>query len=573
VIGDSGPRAAPPARWDVVLAGVVGGVLVVVEVVLRDYLTRPFWYDEIWRAHFVSEPASTFWSELSRANTPSAAGWMALSRLAGDVFGWHGWALRLSGFAAYPLLGAGIYVLARRFTGRPTALVAALWVCLNGTLLDLGTQLKPYTVETLAGVIVTYLWIGGPGPDDGSRGRLVRRTAAGLVALFAVPLVFLVVPLAAAEVALGPHRRRRATEALPALVLTAAHTVLFVGHQSSQRIAHYWDRQFLADRDLGGAVAFVGRQLWDIVTGNPPGIDRYDPSLVHATTDGSWAATWLMAPAFIVAGAVGSAVLLRRRDGRLVLAALGGAELLMLAASAERYWPFGPTRTNLFVVPLLVLLVVTGAATVGSRLGSAARAAWAGEGAGAKAATAVPTAAVAALLVLAIAVQTGSAAPDRAVWNRRDRTRGLDLMVDAAVAARRLHRVGDLVIVGGRLVRPGWIYAMEASDDAAVNPAGLPPAPAGTAIVAAGSHVRAGSGPPRVARADTVFLSLLGDGTLLRELRARTPPPRRLLVFIFDADRDAVRPDLADVRRSGWCAADSWTFDQTGTLTVFNRCG
>jgi hypothetical protein len=245
----------------------------------------------------------------------------------------------------------------------------------------------------------------------------------------------------------------------------------------------------------------------------------------------------------------------------------------MLAASAVRYWPFGPTRTNLFVVPLLVLVVVTGAATVGRRLGSAARAAWAAEGAGARAIAAAPAAAIGALLLFAIGVQAGSTAPDRAVWNRRDRTRGLDLMVDAAIATRRLHRVGDLVVVGGRLVRPGWIYAMEAGDDAAVHPAGLPPAPAGSSIVAAGSRVRAGSDPPRVARADTVFLSSLGDGTLLRELRARTSPPRRLLVFIFEADRDAVRPDLGDLRRSGWCAADAWTFDQTGMLTVFNRCG
>ncbi len=52
----------------------VGAVLAAVDVVLRAYLNRPFWYDEIWRGHFVSEPLGSFWSELARANTPSAAG-------------------------------------------------------------------------------------------------------------------------------------------------------------------------------------------------------------------------------------------------------------------------------------------------------------------------------------------------------------------------------------------------------------------------------------------------------------------------------------------------------------------
>nr|WP_307873551.1 MULTISPECIES: hypothetical protein [unclassified Frankia] len=740
-----------------------------VDIVLRAYLRRPFWYDEIWRGHFVSEPLATFWPELAKANTPSAVGWVVVERLGGDVLGWHTWVLRLPGFVALPLLGVGITLLVGRFAGRPAGAFAALWICMNSTLLDLGTQLKPYTIETLAAVVAVLLWLaddralngvapGGGNSGAGSnnaagsniaarpgttaaadlgglstesrdrseargsnggrprrldRGRLARRTVAGVVGLFSVPAIFIIAPLAAADVILvayatwgarrpdpsldsrvrpassarsdGPqrseqaasqHRWRgrsadvarlsgaapvgqsetqargiwdrvgsalvagawRAAEALPALVLTAANTFFFVGHQSSQRLGHYWDAQFLADRGAAGGLAFVARQVRDVVTGTPPGIDRYDPSLLHPPTDGSWTSYWVLAPAVVACGLAGVAVLARRHDGRMILLALGGAQLAMLAASAVRFWPFGPTRTNLFLVPLIVLVVVTGAATLMRRLAAAARAAIFGSdgtlrrtesrdaslvgasaaeipiqvgthrvaapgeavGPGESAADAssggsandvgpagpdgeapaarvtsprrgsgarrVATVASAVVIVAVVAVagttaQISSASKDGRLYEQRDRLRGLDLTVDAAIAARRLYRPGDLVVVGGRLVRPGWIYSMEASDDAARHPADLPPRPAG-----------ATGEPPRIPRSDTVFFVQPGVGQAAAAVDANTPAPSRLLLFVFDLDATGARLDLADLRRSGWCPSAAYLFPQAGTLTVLAHC-
>jgi len=636
-----GARRRLPARIgrvDLFWAGGVGAVLIAVDVVLWAYLRRPFWYDEIWRGHFVSEPLSSLWSELAHANTPSAAGWVIMERLGGDVLGWHTWVLRLPGFVALPLLGIGIVLLTARFTGPVVAAFAGLWICLNSTLLDLGTQLKPYTVETLAAVVAVLLWIAGErgttptagidhvsadadatvgevpagGGRHGSldRGRLIRRTLAGLVSLFSVPAVFLIVPLAAVDIVAAAVRARhtaqdgtaqdsgvrragtvgvlvaggwRTLEALPAVVLAGANTLLFVGHQSSQRLGHYWDAQFLAGRGFTGGLAFIGRQLRDVVTGTPPGIDRYDPSLLHSPTDGTWVSLWLFAPAVVVCGLAGAAVLARRHDGRLVLAALGGAQLAMLAASAVRFWPFGPTRTNLFLVPLIVLVVVAGASDLVGRLIKIVRGGtptpgrvvigqlqyvasgggdqafsrqWLGERLGL---TAVAVALVTALGAVGASAQVSSAARDDRLYDQRDRLRGLDLTVDAAVAARRLYQPGDLVVVGGRLLRPGWIYAMEASDDAPRRPASLP---------ARG----AADEPARVPRADTLFFSALGTGQVVRAVMARVPAPRRLLLVIFDLDEAATRPDLADLRHAGWCPEDTRSFPQTGTLTTLARC-
>ena len=631
--------------------GGVAAVLIAVDVLLRAYLPRPFWYDEIWRGHFVSEPLGSFWSELAKANTPSAAGWVVMERLGGDLLGWHSWVLRLPGFVALPLLGIGITLLVARFAGWLAGAAAALWICLNSTLLDLGTQLKPYTIETLAAVVAVLLWLssdrgsgaaeaaagsaaGEPAPANGvpgglDRRRVARRTAAGVVSLFSVPAVFIIGPLAVADVVLAAfaifaarrrrrtrngspsadlaeaprttdrrpaerpaartpnptraHRRDlvmpvvwRALESAPALVLTAANTFVFVGHQSSQRLGHYWDAQFLAGRGIGGGLAFVARELRDIVTGTPPGIDRYDPSLLHAPSDGSWQSLWLLAPAVVICGLAGAVSLARRHDGRQVLLTLLGAQVAMLAASAIRFWPFGPTRTNLFAVPLIVLVVVAGAAALLRRVVEAAGVAIAGlrgpgvEPAdephsgrlGARRVGAVTLAVVVVLAVAAVGTGAGisSAAKDGRLYQQRDRLRGLDLTEDATIAARRLYRPGDLVVVGGRLMRPGWIYAMEASDDAPRRPSALPPKPAG-----------ATGEPPRIPRSDTLFFVDAGRGEVAADVAARTPAPRRLLLFTFDLDAAAGRSDLVDLRRSGWCASANYSFPQSGTLMVLTR--
>ncbi|EIV95076.1 hypothetical protein [Frankia sp. QA3] len=676
-----------PGRSTALAAGGVALGLFAVLCLLHAYLTRPFWYDEIWRAHFVSEPLASFWSELTVANTPSALGWLGITRLAGEVFGWHTWSLRLSGYVALPLLGAAIVVLTRRFAGTAAAVFAACWLCLNTTFLDLATQLKPYTVEALAAVCIVLLWTADPHgpPDEGpaagaprglDRGRLVRRTAAGALALVAVPGIFVVLPLAAVDLWRGPVRRWRLVECLPALALSTAHTVGFVAHQSSQRKGDYWDRQFLAGRGPLAALRFVADQVRVTVTGSPPGIDRFDPSLIHGTVPagplGSAPAV-LVAVAVAVAGGTGVVALARHRQGRVLLAALGGAELMMLGASAARYWPFGPTRTNLYVVPLLVVVVVVGAERVIRSLLAAVRGRWPrggpqraaersrgafptpampasviarslsdlspglmteGDGASAlpgvvapvpaacaaplppasagparvprpassrlglaRAAVTLPVAVIVALIGCGALLLQTSLSGSRPLWEQRDRLRGLDLMVDAAIVTRQVARPGDVVAVGGRLARPGWLYAMEASDDGPRAPVDLQPTPGrddrsrrggadglrpdGASAVGgprptgpgAGTEAAAGGGgtSARIARRDTVFFGG-AEPALVRQLTQRPVPPGRLLVFVFDIERTGLAGQLAPLRRAGWCATRDWNFRLTGALTVYDRC-
>jgi hypothetical protein len=544
---------------DLTVAGVLLAAVAALELVLNATVTRPLWYDELWRAHFLSVPAGSFWNQLRYANSPSAAGWLALERAVAAIGGWHAWVLRLPEVATLPLLAAGTYLLGRRFLGPVPAAVAAVVVGLGGTTIDLGIQLKPYSVEAVVTLPVVALWIIAPVSGTGRTASRVRRlTATGVLSLMTVPLTFLLVPLAAIDVATTPGgrraRARAAAETAPALALSVLHSVWFVARQSGQRDGSFWDAQFLAGRGLGGGVAFIGRQVWRVAGGLPTGIDRIDPNLVHSPTDATWVSGWLIAPAVIAAWVLGGRALRHSRDGRLLVGGLAGAELVELVASGDRFWPFGAARPNLFLVPLLVLVAAVGAVELGRLAGRAGSTRMVG----------ALGLAAAALLV------TGTAATTMRLWDLRAGVRLESRLVDATLTARSFARPGDIAVVGGRLARTGWSYAMDASADG--------PSP-GAAVPAGATRTR------RIPPSDTVYLTAVGQGQSVRALAARgiwprRPVGRRVLLFILLGDqssrdgRGGEAAEIADLAGAGWCPVlPARTFADTGQLTILSACG
>lgn len=506
-----------------------------IEVAVRHAALRPLWYDELWRAHYLSVPIGQFWSEIRRANAPSALGWAVLSRGAADLLGWHEWVLRLPQLVTLPLLAAGTYALTRRFTGPATAVVAAALLGVSGTITDLATQFKPYTIEAICAIAVLALWLARPAGTGRTTGRVGRRTLAGALTVFTVPLAFLIGPLALADVLLvrggWRPRLRAALEATPAVLLTGAHAVLFVARQSGQRKGNYWADHFLSGRGLTGGLHFIGHQVLAIAGSAPSGVDRTDVNLVHTITDGTAVETWVLAPAFAVAFLLGALVLIRRTDGRVVLFAVLGAEAMELAASADRYWPFGPARTNLFLVPLLVLVPAVG---IGDLVARARRHL-----------LLVPPALV-LVAVTIVALVSASSSTQRLYEQQRD-LRLIDQLGAATQAASRLAQPGDLTVVTGPLVRPGWLYTMDVSAD---RPAGLRAIPS----------------------AETVFVPFDGATADRTALTARAARPKQVLLFVLDIERNTAPPVLARLRSAGFCPVSSRDFLLTGRLTVLRAC-
>ncbi|EIV95005.1 hypothetical protein [Frankia sp. QA3] len=516
------------SRRDLQVAILLAVATIGVEIALHSRIGRPFWYDELWRPHFAGEPWSAFWSELRSANAPSSLGSIALTRVTGDVFGWHAWALRTVMAGIWlPVLAVATFLSARRFTGVVPAAGGAVAVALSGTVVDSGTQLKPYVLEAVVSLAVFALWTAPGAP-------LRNRTAAGALALFSLPAVFLLVPLAVGDLV---RDRRTSWRAAPALLLAGGHALLFVSHQSSQRASHFWDDQFLAGRGVLGGLRFTADQARAILGGAPPGIDRYDPNLVHSLIEGHRLATALVGTATAVAVLAGARALRRRADGATLLWSLVGAELLQLAASGGRYWPFGACRPNLFLVPLLTIVAAVGA----GELATAARR-HRGGGAGV-----IRAASVLCLAGLA-ATPVCAAAGIGTMWRERHEVRPIEGMVDATQVVRGEYRPGDAVIVGGRLARAGWLYGMELSDDGPEQPGA------------------------RVPRSETTFLNAIGRGGAERAVRARQHPPRRVLLFVLAYDRRGTAAELAILRRGGWCNRGIHSFPLTGTLHELDRC-
>ena len=167
--------------------------------------------------------------------------------------------------------------------------------------------------------------------------------------------------------------------------------------------------------------------------------------------------------------------------------------------------------------------------------------------------------ALAAVVVL-VAAPVASVSALRPLWRERAQIRPVALMVDATTLTRRIYQPGDVVVVGGRLARSGWLYAMEVSDD---HPYLAAPA-------APGVPSRVG---PRVPTSATVFLVQVGQGAAHAALAARLDQrPARILLFVLVYDRARTGAALTDLRTAGYCPTDTFNFPGTGTLHVLHRC-
>jgi 4-amino-4-deoxy-L-arabinose transferase-like glycosyltransferase len=524
--------------------GIAGGLAVLVAATLlagNAAWRRALWYDEVWRAYQASLPGDRFFAELSRAAGPDALGWLAATRLAGGVLGWHAWAARTVQLAAVTALAAALYLLARRFVGRVGAAACALLAVFNQAVLDQGTQLKPYAVEMLAAVLIVAVWIGAPRPGTpgGTRGRLLRFGAVGAVSLLMLPAPFVVGPLAAADALSAPGVRakaRAAAETLVAVLPVALHLLLYVAPQSALRRSHFWDANFLAGNGPGFVTDQLGRLLHDV----PPNV-RLAPLAAHGALS-SWlgyalaALPWL----FAVCLPAGVVALARGHPGRLVLATVVGAQGLMLLASAARAWPFGAVRTNFFLVPLLLLVAVAGGCQL-ARWGRRAVPAWA---------VAVP-AALALLLVGSLAAG-GSAW----MWQHRNGPRYGDQMPVVALRIRATMSPGDLIFATS-MAFYNLRYLLDVGVDGGPQATVLP-RPSDQDIWPAGA---AGAGAVRA--------------VVDRRERWRGLPDHVFLLLAPGSTGQSYRDYKQELREVGYCTAPGQvtSYPTTGLLTVLVPCG
>jgi hypothetical protein len=131
---------------------------------LRHLLTRPFYYDEGWRADEIAMGPS-FLGQLHAAVGPLSLGWLAIENAARVLLGDTEAGLRTPMFLVFPVLGVATYLLARRWLGVAVSFCVAGLLLVNLWIINYGLQLKSYPYEALFAVVTIALYL------------LLRRTA------------------------------------------------------------------------------------------------------------------------------------------------------------------------------------------------------------------------------------------------------------------------------------------------------------------------------------------------------------------------------------------------------------
>jgi hypothetical protein len=392
-----GPAARPCRRraLDAAVCLLLAAWSGVVVALLLASLTRTFNGDEGWRAFYVSR-GHDFWSALPRVDAPLAGGWVALAKAVTSVFGNTELTLRLPMLLCLPGLALAGYALARRVAGPAVAFLTAAALTLNNGLLLYATQFKQYVFEALATVLLLLCWLATRREGRPVPAKAAFALGAGLCTVLATPTFFLLLPLVLVDAAaaargagwsgLGSPRWWREQGLPRAAVLAAAllpgavHLAAFVRPQAGRvgrapNLEGYWQAFFLPAGDWTAGLGWVLRQLAGFVphlvtTGNVGPPDLQVPHVLPAPAPAAAVLGWalLVALAAAVAAAAG-------RGGdrvRQLLVALAGSLAVELGLAAVHAWPFGWTRVNLFLVPLVYVLAAAGAtwlATLARSLG------------------------------------------------------------------------------------------------------------------------------------------------------------------------------------------------------------
>jgi hypothetical protein len=334
-------------------------------------LTEPFWFNEQWRAYYISNSAN-WWQALKTDGAPFPAGWYFLERISGELFGSTELSLRVPTAVFLPLTCVLLLLLARRWMPLVPAVAVAFVGSFTGCLFAYAIQLSEYQVDAAAVIAILLLHVMASEvfetADPGWRSPRVILAYAGitLACVFSTPAVFIAGPILLLDVGRAAWRRTVTLQAAAAVVsgsVILLQLLLFVLPQNALTKSGYWDTNFLPHHGFTKQLSFIWDGLTGFVTG--PFSTSSSGPVSGLVTGLNFA--WVLTLVYAVLLAVGVVVLARAERGRTVLFALICSLLVTAIASDQRYWPFGFVRTNYYEVPILIFVAGVGAVTAVTR--------------------------------------------------------------------------------------------------------------------------------------------------------------------------------------------------------------
>jgi hypothetical protein len=536
-------------------------IAAVIEFQLRDLLTKPFYSDEAWRAYDITLGPG-FFSHLNDSGGPLAAGWLAIEDVSRLLVGNTEAGLRGPMFLALPVLGVATYLLARTWLGVAVSFCVAALLLVNPFIVNNALQLKSYSYEGIWSVATIALILLVQRTTWRPVQLLLLYAAVGLTAVFSLPNLFILAPLLLLDLIRAIRSRDRlwlriAGEALAGLI-ALAHYVLFIRPQAGV-VGTTWWKYYYAPHQFGPLVHFALR-----------GLASFDPFMVTGVaTVEQQLPTYtlpplghdLLAAGILVLLAAGIWAAAADAAARTTVVALGGALVLELIASAVQRWPFGMTRLDLFMLPLIYVLGGIGAvwlarAALGGwrtrrgRLADRGRVIWWWR---------VPAFGVFLAVLAAIVVPGGTATARtlRESYERQGAPTEFSNIREAVAQARRLAVPGDVAIVRTDRTPPfwygeGWLYYMDSYQGYPASIARL----------------------PRVAASNAIAVGLVTPAAV-GGLMAAHPHARTVFLVELNVPRGLPRSlhdqALQTLRRYGYCPAHEYFYAFLGDMTVLDK--
>jgi hypothetical protein len=420
-------------------------------------LTQPFWYNEQWRAYYISI-GGNWWSALKGDGAPFPAGWYFLERISSSLFGSTELVLRLTTAAFVPLVCVLLMLLARRYMPIFAASVVGLVGGLTGTLFLYAVQLSEYEIDAAAVIAVVLLHEIASDAEPVGRWRsptiYLAYAGIALACIFSTPAIFVAAPILLLDAYRGIRARAFGPQIIGACgagLIALVHLEAFVVPQNALTKSNYWDANFMPHNGIGNQIAFTWDGLRGFVTGTFTGSDTpFLPELLNPRL------SWILTAAFVGLLTAGIVVAARSRNGRALLAGIGGSLALTLIASYIRYWPFGFVRTNFYLVPLLILLAAIGAARMTAVVFERARNA---KRQSARRRATMAGIAVSAVTVVALVMAVGYEAGTYRQVREVVGTNPYGIHIGSAVASVKTRTHPDsALVVAGLLAVPPWQY-------------------------------------------------------------------------------------------------------------------
>ena len=311
------------------------------------------WRDDAWQALVVRVDS---WGDVARMGQ-SAPGFSVLLKLWLSLIGFSSMAAQTLPFAAGVAAAPFAYLVARRI-GLDTAGAAAAGVTLAVSRRHaiFSTRVKPFTLDadvTLLLILLGFRVLAQP--DRASRWALL--VGVGMLATVLSASTLPVVLGTALVAVVAAVRRGSGTALAGAAVCILA---LFVGvwwalwlrtEASNPWLREFWTDSFTPlDRGVAAAASFTLWHTWQVLTG------------VSAALPGD------VTGVLVVLGAV----VLARRDRRLIALILSGPALALVAATLQLA-PYGGGRTDIYLYPCCALALGALMDGLNSRLSGRAR--------------------------------------------------------------------------------------------------------------------------------------------------------------------------------------------------------